>query len=139
MKTQSFTETKAFYAGIRLMSVPTFTDTKARYAGIRRELAMSMGNRTLTDIANQFKVSPRTVTRAVREDKACPKNNFYPLPTVDVGADLFFEGMQQHIDELKDVKFSAKEKSIFLVMCNELKSKREHDLLPELIAMMKKN
>lgn len=116
----------------------TTIDTKSLYKAIRRECAVTMGNMNNTEIAHKFNVSPRTVTRACREDKDRTKNNYYPLPTDDVGADFFFEGMREHIDELKDAQFSDKEKSIFLVMCNKLKTEGNHYLLPDLIAMMKR-
>lgn len=116
----------------------TTLDTKSRYKAIRRECAMTMGNMNNREIARKFNVSPRTVTRACREDKDLPKNNYYPLPDECIGAEFFFEGMREHIDELKDAQFSDKEKSIFLVMCNKLKTEGNHYLLPDLIALMKR-
>ena len=121
-----------------MISSTTTLDTKSLYKAIRRERAMTMGNTTKVDTARKFNVSPRTVIRAVREDKDLPKNNIYPLPTDGVGAEVFFEGMQAHIDELKDAQFSDKDKSIFLAMCSELKTEGKHYLLPDLIALMKR-
>lgn len=115
------------------MNTQSFTDTKSLYKDIRRECALAMGNETQAGIARKFEVSPRTVTRAVREDKDCPKFNAYPIPDHDMSADIFFEAMSEHIEELKELYFTPRDKVLFLQICIKLREELRHDELPTVI------